>query len=117
MVVLLEVTPARAIGELQRELNFSTGELASALDATPRTVKRWRENEAYPQREKRARLADLVALVHHLRDTFGDLEPSRAWLYADNRHLGGMTPAEALRVGRIDRVEAALEALDSGVFV
>ncbi len=34
-----------------------------------------------------------------------------------NRYLGGLTPAEAVRVGRTDRAEAALEALDSGVFV
>ena len=34
-----------------------------------------------------------------------------------NRYLGGMTPADAVRAGRIDRVEAALEAFDSGVFL
>ena len=35
----------------------------------------------------------------------------------ENRYLGGLTPSDAIQVGRFDRVEAALEALDSGVFV
>lgn len=52
--------------------------------------------ETHPQRTARERLAEL-------------LEPSR--------YLGGIRPAEAIRAGRADRVEAALDVLDSGVFV
>jgi hypothetical protein len=44
-------------------------------------------------------------------------ESRRAWLRSDNPYLGGLTPLEVLRAGRTDRVEAALEALDSGMFV
>ncbi|MHB1005347.1 MAG: MbcA/ParS/Xre antitoxin family protein [Chloroflexota bacterium] len=57
------------------------------------------------------------ALRHRLLGTFTTAEAARAWLNAANRYLGGLTPADALRVGRLDRVEAALEALDSGVFI
>jgi hypothetical protein len=56
-----------------------------------------------------------VALAEHLEEIFG--ENASEWLEADTRYLGGMKPIEALRAGRMDRVEAALEALDSGFVV
>jgi len=31
--------------------------------------------------------------------------------------LGGLTPLQAIRAGRPDRVEAALEAIDAGIFL
>ena len=117
MAALLEITPARAIEQLQHDLSLSPTELAGALNASPRTVKRWRESQTHPQHNTRVRLAALVTLDHHLRETFGSSEAVQAWLHASNRHLGGLTPADALRAGRVDRVEAALEALDSGIFL
>jgi hypothetical protein len=59
----------------------------------------------------------LLGLDARLRETFDSAEAIRGWLNAENRYLGGLTPAEAVRAGRVDRVEAALEALDSGVFI
>ena len=49
--------------------------------------------------------------------TFEGRDAVRRWFRSESRYLGGMTPAEAVRVGRLDRVGAALEALDSGVFL
>lgn len=115
--VLLEMTPPRALEQLESELGLSEGDLARALDANPRTIERWRSGYTYPQHESRRRLAALVGVHHRLRDTFATPEAIREWLHAPNRYLGGLTPADAIRVGRFDRVEAALEALDSGVFV
>jgi putative toxin-antitoxin system antitoxin component (TIGR02293 family) len=113
----LEMTPARAVERLEGDLGLTRGELAAALDATPRTLERWRAGATHPQRDARRRLAALLNLDEHLRDTFTDSEAAREWLRAPNPYLGGLTPADALRAGRADRVEAALEALDSGVFV
>jgi hypothetical protein len=111
------VTTPRMLEQLQRDLSLSTNELAGVVRATPRTVKRWQESETYPQHVSRQRLDALIALDNHLGETFETPEAARSWLEADNRHLGGLTPADAIRAGRIDRVEAALEALDSGIFV
>ncbi len=113
----LEVAPGQAVERLMGDLGLSKKELADALDATPRTLERWRTGGTYPQRDTRRRLAELVELDRHLRETFEDREAVRRWLSSPNRYLGGLTPVEAVRVGRVDRVEAALEALDSGVFV
>jgi uncharacterized protein (DUF2384 family) len=113
----LEMTPGQAVETVEVGLGFSRGELAGALGASARTVERWRAGQTYPQHEARKRLAKLVAVEAHLVETFDDPESRRAWLRSDNPYLGGLTPLEAVRAGRADRVEAALEALDSGVFV
>jgi transcriptional regulator with XRE-family HTH domain len=113
----VEVAPGRAVEQLMGDLGLSKKELADALDATPRTLERWRAGGTYPQRDTRRRLAELVELDRHLQETFDDREAVRRWLSSPSRYLGGLRPVEAVRVGRVDRVEAALEALDSGVFV
>lgn len=113
----LETTAAQAVEGLMKDGGLSARELADALDATPRTIERWRTEGTHPQRETRRRLAALVELDRHLRDTFEHREAARAWLEAPSQYLGGLRPIEAMRVGRVDRVDAALEALDSGVFL
>ncbi|MCL5110581.1 MAG: DUF2384 domain-containing protein [Chloroflexi bacterium] len=114
---VLELPPHRAVEQLEVELGLSQGDIAAALDASPRTVARWRGGQSYPQREVRGRLNALLDLRHRLLETFATAEAARAWLRTANRYLGGLAPGEALRAGRLDRVEAALEALGSGVFV
>jgi hypothetical protein len=56
-------------------------------------------------------------LNERLRETFSDLEAARAWRSAPNRYLGGMQPIESLRARHFDRVNAALEVIDAGIFV
>ena len=114
---ILDVTPAQAIEQLQREFGLSAQELAGALDASPRTIERWRKSETYPQHETRQRLAALISLERRLRDSFEASDAIQGWLHLPSHFLGGLTPADAIRVGRFDRVDAALEALESGVFV
>ncbi len=113
----LQHTPDQAVVRLSRDLGFSTATLAQATGTSPRTVERWRTGETLPQHAARRRLAALLALERRLRETFDSPEAIRVWLNAENRYFGGLTPADAVQVGRFDRVEAALEALDSGVFV
>jgi uncharacterized protein (DUF2384 family) len=113
----LDTTPGQAVETVEGGLGLSRGELAGALGASARTIERWRAGQTHPQHEARGRLAELVALEEHLVETFDDPESRRAWLRSDNPYLGGLTPLEVLRAGRADRVEAALEALDSGMFV
>ena len=113
----LNLALERLLEEIEDGLGLSSSELAQALDVTPRSIDRWRIGETHPQHEARHRLGQLESLVTRLGETFAEPEAARAWLRDANRYLGGLTPAEALRVGRVDRVDAALEALDSGVFL
>ncbi|MHB8644619.1 MAG: antitoxin Xre/MbcA/ParS toxin-binding domain-containing protein [Thermomicrobiales bacterium] len=113
----IEVSPRQAIEQVEHTLNLSDRELAHQLSASPRTLNRWRTNETYPQHEARERLAALVALAEHLHETFQTPEAISLWLDSANRYLGHFTPADAIRAGRFDRVEAALGAFDAGVFL
>jgi transcriptional regulator with XRE-family HTH domain len=112
----IEDATGRLLSRVERDLDLTVAELAGALGVSQRTVGRWRTGPTLPQRAARARLAELAALNRRLHDTFED-EAVSVWLRAPNRHLGHNTPADLLRLGRLDRVDAALEVVDSGVFL
>ena len=113
----LEVTARAATKRVETELGLSARDLASALDVDRRTLERWIASDTYPRRETRRRVAILLRLLDRLGDTFTDSEMVREWLNGPSRYLGGMRPIDALRAGRIDRVDAALGALDAGIFL
>lgn len=113
----LEMTPLQALDRLEAGLGVTPDDLAGALKVDRRTLKRWTIGETYPQREARRRLVELLALSDRLCEAFEGPDGPREWMHASSRYLGGITPAEALRSGRLDRVEAAFEVLESGIFV
>jgi hypothetical protein len=61
-------------------------------------------------------LVELFALNTRLCEAFAGPIGARAWLHASSRYLGGITTAVALRPGRLDRIEAAFEVLESAIF-
>ena len=109
-------TAGDLVQRIQRDLCLSESDLATALNVSPRTVERWRTEGVVPPQETRQRLRQLAELGDHLRDTF-EADAIPRWLQSENRYLGGLTPLETLRSGRPDRVEAALEVIDSGIFL
>ena len=102
---------------LERDLGVSLEIIALALDVDRRTVERWRANQSVPQGKTRQRLAELMALRDRLMRTFSTAEAVQGWLGADSRYLGGFTPLEALRAGRLDRVRADLDGLTAGIYL
>lgn len=102
---------------LERDLGGSLETIARALDVDRRTVERWRANQSVPQGKTRERLADLVDLRERLLRMFGTPEAAQEWLRAGSRYLGGFTPEEALKAGRLDRVRADLDGLAAGVYL
>lgn len=116
-VDIREKAPAQVIAELEQAFGLSEDDMARAFGVNVRTVERWRKGMAVPQRETRARLEVLLTLQDRLTDTFSTPDAARVWLHRQNRYLRGLTPADALRVGRPDRVHGALEVIDSGIFV
>jgi transcriptional regulator with XRE-family HTH domain len=98
-------------------LGVTDAQLATILGVQLRTVERWRAEEAFPQHESRNRLEALVALVNRLGESFKSPEGALRWLHSASGYFGGLAPMDALLRGRIDLVDAALEAMDSGVFV
>ena len=111
------MTPRQALDTLEMSTGMSEEELAEALGTSRRTLQRWRAGTAYPQQLARQRLEELLHLQRRVQQTFEGPDAVRRWFQSQCRYLGGMTPGEAVRVGRLDRAEAALEALDSGIFL
>jgi len=105
------------IDELERDMSISLETIALAVDVDRRTVERWRANQSVPQGKTRERLAGLVALRDQLLRAFGTPELAQDWLRARSRYLGGFTPEEALKAGRVDRVRADLDGLAAGVYL
>lgn len=113
----LDLTPRQALDRITDNLGLTDNEIASALDTSPRTIARWRAGKTYPQREARERLNALIALEERLQENFTNVEAIRHWMRDESRYLGGLTPAEVVRAGRIDRAEASLGALEWGFIV
>jgi len=112
----VERTTDRVLHQLEHDLQLSADELAGALGGPVRTLEGWRLGEIVPGTADRTRLGELEALHRHLCRTLMP-EGVPLWLRATSRYLAGATPVDMLRGGQIERVEAALEALDSGFFV
>lgn len=111
-----DVSTRQALLKLDETLGLLQTKIAGALVVRPRTIERWRSGESPPQRAARLRLAELLVLARRLEETFAD-GGAEEWLRTDNRYLRGMKPSEAIRSGRVAWVEAALEDLESGVFL
>lgn len=116
-MAVLDRAPGRVVEQLESDLQLTARDVAQVLDTNIRTIDRWKAGTSYPQHAARDRLIELEALATRLSETFTSSDAIRDWLHEDSRYLGGMAPIDAMRAGRLDRVNAALEALDSGVFL
>lgn len=115
--VVLEMSPGRALESLEKGFGLSDADLAGALGTSIRTLKRWKANAAYPQQAARQKLARLLQLQENVQEAFEGEDAAQRWAHAGSRYMGGITPAEAIRAGRIDRAEAAMEAFDAGIYL
>jgi uncharacterized protein (DUF2384 family) len=88
--------------------------LALALGVDDQTIARWVPGDDYPQPEARNRLRALVDLHHALSLMWSSTDAARSWLHRPSPYHGQTEPIELVRAGRFDRVEAALEAINSG---
>lgn len=114
---IADVTPRHALKRFRDQLGLTDTDLSAAFAVSPRTLARWRKGEAYPQHEAREKMNQLLALADTLDDTFDSVRAGQAWMHSESRYLGGLTPAEAVRAGRIDRAHLALRAMDAGVYL
>jgi putative toxin-antitoxin system antitoxin component (TIGR02293 family) len=91
-------------------------DLARVLEANPRTVARWLNQEVEPRAQARERLLEVIAVLEHLSKT---LKPGAAhdWLFTPNPALEYYKPVDLLRRGDFRRVLGAIDALAEGVFV
>lgn len=93
-----------------------TTDLARVSDTNPRSVARWRSEEATPRREAEERLLELRAVVDLARKVMRD-EAARFWMRSPNPDLGYEKPLELVAEGQYQRVIDLLLALAEGVTV
>ena len=110
----IQITLEPAMKLLREDFGFNSRDLAQVLRVDQRTITRWAAGDAFPRHGARDRLEALAALDERLTETFVSWDAARAWLRMPTRYLGDMAPIEAIRAGRIDRVMALIEAIDSG---
>lgn len=103
--------PRRAV-TLLAELGMTDSDIATAVGATDRTVRRWRSADGTSVRRYWRQIDDLRALVGLMRDE-GTLPDANIvyWLRARNRHLADQRPLDRLREGGFEDVRAAALAL------
>jgi hypothetical protein len=78
-------------------------EVANLLGTRPETVSRWNQGRAYPHANTEKTLLELEYIVDQLAD-FYEPNEARQWIFAPQKLLGGVSPAELIRTGRIDEV-------------
>jgi transcriptional regulator with XRE-family HTH domain len=113
-VVPVAISLGSAIRRLEADLGLDDYALAQALRVDRRTLTRWVSGETYPRQDGRDRLHSLAALHARLGLTWKTASAARRWLHRPSPYLGHAEPVDMIRAGRFDRVEAALEAIDSG---
>lgn len=93
-----------------------TADLARVSDTNPRSVARWKAQEATPRRDAEERLLELRAVVDLARKVMRD-DAARFWMRSPNPDLGYEKPLDLVSEGRYQRVIDLLLALAEGVTV
>lgn len=91
-----------------------TVDLARVSETNPRSVSRWRSEEATPRRKAEERLLELRAVVDLARTVMND-DAARFWLRSPNSDLDYRKPLDLIAEGEYRRVVDLLLALAEGV--
>lgn len=70
-----------------------------------------------PHDQSAAVMTSLAALQQRLSDLFTSHAGVDRWLHNPSGYFGGDLPSDHLAAGEIDRVNAALDAIEAGIFV
>lgn len=111
------VTFSEHLRFLLETLDIDAPELARIIGTNKETMYRWlADDDSFPEGLVREHLDQLDALVDRLKGTF-DLPGIALWVHAKSGYLRGDTPLDALARGDVRRVNAALDALEAGIFL
>jgi transcriptional regulator with XRE-family HTH domain len=91
-------------------------ELADVLGVHRTRLAAWKRGSVAPNPENGRLLAHLAVVVGELEE-FLDPDVIPDWLFSEQFTLGGSTPLQALRDGRLAEVLYAANAAEHGAFV
>jgi putative toxin-antitoxin system antitoxin component (TIGR02293 family) len=106
---------AQRVADAIDALALSADELGEIVDATGRSVARWKAGDVVPQRLNKERLLELAYVADALSEV---LPPDHAnvWLFTPNKQLDHRKPAELIHEGRYLDVLDLIEGMAEGVF-
>lgn len=104
-----------AVDDAHTTLGLTYKQVANILRADESTLQRWRTGTTEPSPVFLSRLESLDELVREIRATFKRTGSARRWLDSRVAAFGDQRPLDLLLGGRIERVTAALQALNSGM--
>lgn len=103
------------VDEAHKSLGLTYKQVASILRADESTLQRWRTGTSEPSPVFVSRLESLDEMLREVRASFRRTEAARRWLSTRVGAFGNERPIDLLLDGRIERVTAALQALNSGM--
>jgi DNA-binding XRE family transcriptional regulator len=107
---------ARKLDSLRAKGAMKHTDVANILGTRPETVSRWNQGRAYPHASTEKTLLELEFIVDQLSD-FYEPNEARLWIFSRQKHLGGDSPAELIREGRIDEVRRLVGQLRDAVYL
>jgi transcriptional regulator with XRE-family HTH domain len=107
---------ARKLESLREKGAMRHTEVANLLGTRPETVSRWNQGRAYPHARTERLLLELEFIIDQLADFYEPRE-ARQWIFSPQRLLGGVSPAELIREGRIEEVRRLVDQLRDAVYL
>jgi hypothetical protein len=107
---------ARKLDSIRTKGAMRNVEVANLLGTRPETVSRWNQGRAYPHASTEKTLLELEFIVDQLSD-FYEPDEARQWIFAPQKLLNGVSPAELIRDGKIDEVRRLVNQLRDAVHI
>ncbi|MBP6136724.1 antitoxin Xre/MbcA/ParS toxin-binding domain-containing protein [Candidatus Neomicrothrix sp.] len=104
------------VEDLTARLHFTDDDVGRIVDASSRSVSRWRAGERAPQRISKQRLLEL----HYVANQASSVMPAarvNLWMFTPNQLLDHDTPSERIRTGHYRDVLDLIDAIADGVVV
>ena len=104
------------VEDLTTRLHFTDDEVGRIVDASSRSVSRWRAGERSPQRLSKQRLLEL----HYVANQASLVMPPprvNTWMFTPNQLLSHDTPSERIKSGKYRDVLDLIDAIADGVVV
>jgi len=105
----------RKLDSLRSKGAMKNIEVANLLGTRPETVSRWNQGRAYPHAATEKTLLELEYIIDQLAD-FYEPNEARQWIFAPQKLLAGVSPAELIRTGRIDEAMRLVSQLREAIY-
>ena len=107
---------ARKLDSIRTKGAMRNIEIANLLGTRPETVSRWNQGRAYPHAATEKTLLELEYIIDQLAD-FYEPNEARQWIFAPQKLLDGVSPAELISKGKMDEVMRLVAQLRDAIYL